>query len=69
MPGSISANFAGSRTDQDFNGEQREFRHYSARGAGLDVALDDGTLAPTAAVASIAFVSGVVVWNLYRGQR
>lgn len=57
----LTASDGPQRTDQDFNGEQREFRHYSARGAGLDVAFDDGTLAPTAAVASIAFAPEIVI--------
>jgi hypothetical protein len=37
-------------------GEMREFRSYWARGAALDGIHDDGTLAPTAAAGSIAFV-------------
>ncbi len=46
---------------QEFRGEQRKFRTYSARGAGLSNAFDDGTLAPTAAVASIAFAPEIVI--------
>ena len=43
------------------NGKSRTFRHYSARGAGLDAAFDDGTIAPTAAAGSIAFAPEIVI--------
>jgi hypothetical protein len=46
---------------QLYNGEEREFRHYSARGAGLRDAYDDGTIAPTAAIGSIVFAPEVVI--------
>ena len=39
----------------------RRFHSYAARGAGLDYVLDDGTLAPTAAIGSIAFAPAIVV--------
>ena len=45
----------------DFAGEKRRFRTYSPRGIGLDHSLDDGTIAPTAAAASIAFAPEIVV--------
>ncbi|MEQ1513378.1 MAG: glucoamylase family protein [Lysobacteraceae bacterium] len=48
-------------TKQDYRGETREFRGYSARGAGLADAFDDGTLAPTAALASLPFAPELVV--------
>jgi len=38
-----------------FKGTARLFRTYSARGAGIEYVQDDGTIAPTAAAASIAF--------------
>ncbi|NZA28445.1 hypothetical protein H0E84_18885 [Luteimonas sp. SJ-92] len=57
----LTASDGPQRTDQEYEGEEREFRHYSARGAGLSVAFDDGTLAPTAAVASIAFAPEIVI--------
>jgi hypothetical protein len=41
-----------------FAGEMREFRSYSARGPGD---FDDGTIAPTAAAASIAFAPEIVI--------
>ena len=46
---------------QDYEGEQREFRHYSARGAGLRDHFDDGTIAPTAAIASLPFAPEIVI--------
>lgn len=48
-------------TTQEYRGEQRQFRHYSARGAGLADAFDDGTLAPTAVVASLPFAPEIVI--------
>jgi hypothetical protein len=46
---------------QSYLGSEREFRHYSARGAGLSDAFDDGTLAPTAAAASLPFAPEIVI--------
>ncbi len=48
-------------TSQDYEGEPREFRHYSARGAGLRDHFDDGTIAPTAAIASLPFAPEIVI--------
>ena len=48
-------------TTQEFSGEQRKFRHYSARGAGLSDAFDDGTIAPTAVIGSIVFAPEIVI--------
>ncbi|KAF1710522.1 hypothetical protein CSC70_07635 [Pseudoxanthomonas kalamensis DSM 18571] len=45
----------------EYQGEIRDFRGYSARGPGLSVAFDDGTLAPTAAVASLPFAPELVI--------
>lgn len=45
----------------DYDGGLREFRHYSARGAGLADAFDDGTIAPTAAAASLPFAPEIVI--------
>lgn len=45
----------------DVNGEKRHFLAYSARGAGADYVLDDGTIAPTAAGGSIAFAPEIAV--------
>ncbi len=47
---------------REFNGAVREFRSYSARGPiGFPDGFDDGTLAPTAAVASLPFAPEIVV--------
>lgn len=43
-----------------FGGEKRRFRTYYARGIGPEP-VDDGTIAPTAAAASIAFAPEIVV--------
>lgn len=48
-------------TKQLYRGELREFRNYSARGPGPIDGFDDGTLAPTAAVASLPFTPELVV--------
>ena len=57
----LTASDGPQRTNREFKGEQREFRHYSARGAGLADAFDDGTIAPTAAVASLPFAPEIVI--------
>lgn len=44
-----------------WNGKERRFRTYAARGASHFDAVDDGTLAPTAAAASIAFAPEIVI--------
>jgi hypothetical protein len=44
----------------DFDGQKRRFRTYYARGVGVD-SIDDGTIAPTAAAASIAFAPEIVI--------
>lgn len=57
----LTASDGPQHTTQEFEGEQREFRHYSARGAGLQGAFDDGTIAPTAAAASLPFAPEIVI--------
>src|SRR3546814_16884406 len=57
----LTASDGPQRTDQVYNGEEREFRHYSARGAGLRDAYDDGTIAPTAALGSLVFAPEGVI--------
>ena len=45
-----------------FDGKLRHFRDYYARGAGItDYAFDDGTIAPTAAVSSVAFAPEIAI--------
>lgn len=48
-------------TRQIWRGESREFRGYSARGPGPIDGFDDGTLAPTAALASLPFAPELVI--------
>lgn len=57
----LTASDGPQRTVQDYDGQAREFRHYSARGAGLRDAYDDGTIAPTAAIASLPFAPEIVI--------
>jgi len=45
----------------DYRGQPRLFRTYSARGAGIEYTLDDGTIAPTAAAASLPFAPEIVI--------
>ncbi|HEY5972125.1 MAG TPA: glucoamylase family protein [Pseudoxanthomonas sp.] len=57
----LTASDGPQRTQQEYRGEQREFRGYSARGAGLSDSFDDGTIAPTAVVASLPFAPEIVI--------
>ena len=57
----LTASDGPQQTRQEYEGEQREFRHYSARGAGLGDNFDDGTIAPTAAIASLPFAPEIVI--------
>lgn len=47
-----------------FNGASRQFRTYDARGVGLGGAVDDGTIAPTAAASSLPFAPEIVLPTL-----
>ena len=44
-----------------YRGELRQFRSYSARGVSRVESFDDGTIAPTAAIASLPFAPEIVV--------
>ncbi|UZW63101.1 glucoamylase family protein [Lysobacter enzymogenes] len=57
----LTASDGPQQTLQEYRGEQRQFRHYSARGAGLRENFDDGTIAPTAAIASLPFAPEIVI--------
>lgn len=57
----LTASDGAQQTLQEYRGEQRQFRHYSARGAGLRENFDDGTIAPTAAIASLPFAPEIVI--------
>jgi len=57
----LTAGDGPQNTRQEYNGEAREFRAYSARGAGLSDAFDDGTIVPSAALSSLPFAPEVVI--------
>lgn len=46
---------------QRYQGEERRFLKYAARGVGLDRIADDGTIAPTAALSSLPFAPEIVI--------
>lgn len=56
----LTASDGAAEAELEFAGEKRRFRAYSERGAGADT-LDDGTIAPTAAAASIAFAPEIAI--------
>ena len=60
----ITASDGPARTTQTYLGSSRSFRGYSARGAGIVSAFDDGTLAPTASLASLPFAPEIVLPTL-----
>jgi hypothetical protein len=65
----VTASDGPADVERNFQGKPRIFRSYAARGAGGPDAYDDGTLAPTAILASIAFAPEIVVpaaHELYR---
>lgn len=57
----LSASDGPADTVQIFNNEERGFFTYAARGTAATHILDDGTIAPTAAVGSIAFAPEIVI--------
>lgn len=57
----LSASDGPQGTTLTYRGEQREFRGYSARGPGPIDGFDDGTLAPTAVLASLPFAPDLVI--------
>jgi len=48
-------------TEQSVNGELRRFYTYAGRGVGATFMLDDGTIAPTGAAASIPFAPEIAI--------
>jgi hypothetical protein len=52
-------------TEQVYNGQKRGFYGYAGRGTAAVHALDDGTIAPTAAIASIAFAPEIVIPTIH----
>ena len=57
----LTASDGAADVELEFAGEKRQFRTYSPRGVGKEYTLDDGTIAPTAAIASIAFAPEIVI--------
>jgi hypothetical protein len=57
----LTASDGPADTVQIFNNEERGFFTYSARATAAPQIVDDGTIAPTAAVASIAFAPEIVI--------
>jgi len=57
----LTASDGPTAIEQTYNGQPRSFRHYSARGAGIADGFDDGTIAPTAAAASLPFAPEIVI--------
>ncbi len=56
----LTASDGSADVELEFAGEKRRFYTYSARGVGVHT-LDDGTIAPTAAAASIAFAPEIAI--------
>ena len=52
-----------------YQGEERRFFKYAARGVGLGRIIDDGTIAPTAAVSSLPFAPEIVLPATLEMQR
>jgi hypothetical protein len=52
-------------TAQVYNGQTRSFYAYAGRGTAAVHAIDDGTIAPTAAIASIAFAPEIVIPTIH----
>jgi hypothetical protein len=57
----LTASDGPQAVEEQYNGQSRKFRHYSARGAGQQDSFDDGTVAPTAAAASLPFAPEIVI--------
>ncbi len=57
----LTASDGSADVELEFNGEMRRFRTYSARGIGMVYSVDDGTIAPTAAAASLPFAPEIVI--------
>jgi len=68
MWGLTASNGPGEIEVSDETGD-RQYYGYTARGAGLEVITDDGTIAPTAAGGSIAFAPEIVIPDLQEMKR
>ena len=61
----LSACDGPAHTEQIFKGEKRGFYGYAGRGTAAVHSIDDGTIAPTAAIASIAFAPEIVIPTIH----
>lgn len=66
--GLTASNGPGEATTK-VDGKERKFHGYTARGAGIDYIVDDGTIVPTAAAGSIAFAPEIVIPALTEMKR
>jgi len=57
----LTASDGSADVELTYAGQKRHFNGYCARGVGVDTAVDDGTIAPTAAIASIPFAPEIVI--------
>jgi len=57
----MSASDGPGTTREPYQGEDRSFFSYAARGMGIGHILDDGTIAPTAAISSLPFAPEIVL--------
>lgn len=57
----VTASDGPADVEREYGGKLRTFRSYAGRGAGGYDGYDDGTIAPTAAVSSIAFAPEIVI--------
>jgi hypothetical protein len=51
----------GPGASEPYEGRETSFLHYAARGVGVGRIVDDGTIAPTAAISSLPFAPEIVV--------
>jgi hypothetical protein len=61
----LSACDGPAHTEQLYNGQKRGFFGYAGRGTTAVHSIDDGTIAPTAAIASIAFAPEIVIPTIH----
>lgn len=61
----LSACDGPASTEQLYNGQKRGFYGYAGRGTTAVHSIDDGTIAPTAAIASIAFAPEIVIPTIH----
>lgn len=57
----LTASDGPGEAEREVDGQKRHFMAYSARGAGRDYVLDDGTIAPTAIGGSVAFAPEITL--------